>query len=42
MAALDIDNYGEAINWFKQGPKFILAEKEFIPKGAIKPRVMKE
>ena len=23
MAALDIDNYGEAVSWFEQGRKFI-------------------
>ena len=27
MAALDVDNYGEVINWLEQGRKFILEEQ---------------
>lgn len=27
MSALDIDNYGEAINWFEKGRKLILEEQ---------------
>ena len=28
MAALDQDNYSEAINWFEQGRKWVLQKKQ--------------